>query len=733
MKWLLCFIGLLICILAYPGQAQAVVVSDYKILSSETVIDTINTTALVDTTAHKISLPQTNGGRRISYSGNDYDYVALTGTSAIQYSFNGTSMVGNTVASVSGLTNPLAVFASSPYPDVVVATSTDIKHYSFDGTSAMNENPALAVSGLTSVASVSTRGPDVAALDNGQLKYYGFNGTNMSQIPGLSISSGLSSPVDIALFPNSYNVAVLETDRVRFFYFNGSGLTEIPSLALTGFTNPLKSIAVNENIVSVIDGNQVKSYAFDGTSYSYSAALSITSSLAAPSCVVLRPGSNDIIVADGDNVKYYMNDGTKMVYNAALSVQVTGLSGNVRYLADATVRSINFTLAKNTQSSRVTATCNVPNNTSITWSVLISSIYTNVWRLRGSPTGSILEYTTDGGTSWTPIGTAANAVPGVSTAQLWISPATSPVGWKADLHTDDPTVSPQIIAANPGVDTAIRMEVNNPPTVIINTSASCYLTMTPPPITWTYADADGDPQAADAVKITADVDGGATYFSANGIGSANSYTIPPSQDPANPSGLWTSGANTFRFWVGVSDGMTWTWNYNVICFHAFERPRIAELSVPGDGYISPFFGIPSTHKVITMGMSAAQLPVTKAGGRVSLLIDSIGGVDLNPATVGSVAFPYLAQTATLSSVSLQATQPGGGSNRQWLLQFWTDPDITVCPDNTVVQMSLFGTYGTDYPAFNIPPFATGVVSTKGSVYDNWIVVLQGSNQKSKNY
>jgi hypothetical protein len=61
-------------------------------------------------------------------------------------------------------------------------------------------------------------------------------------------------------------------------------------------------------------------------------------------------------------------------------------------------------------------------------------------------------------------------------------------------------------------------------------------------------------------------------------------------------------------------------------------------------------------------------------------------------------------------------------------QFWTDPDKMVCPDNTVVQMNLFGVSGTDHPALNVPPFAEGVVTTKGSVYDNWIVTLQGSNQ-----
>jgi hypothetical protein len=52
------------------------------------------------------------------------------------------------------------------------------------------------------------------------------------------------------------------------------------------------------------------------------------------------------------------------------------------------------------------------------------------------------------------------------------------VGWKAELHTSNPSVTPKIKASNPGVDTAILFEKNEKPTIVLN-SEQCYLTMTP--------------------------------------------------------------------------------------------------------------------------------------------------------------------------------------------------------------------------------------------------------------
>jgi hypothetical protein len=153
---------------------------------------------------------------------------------------------------------------------------------------------------------------------------------------------------------------------------------------------------------------------------------------------------------------------------------------------------------------------------------------------------------------------------------------------------------------------------------------------------------------------------------------------------------------------------------------------VVEVSVPGEEYEPPVINLPATHEVIRHGTDGEELPVTKAGGRITILVDSIGKVNLDPIHgVGSAIFPYLDQTATIGEVTLIETKPGAGGNKRWKITFWTSPDKTICPDDTVVGMQIIGESGQYLPELNVQNFADGVARTKGSVYDNWNVVLQG--------
>jgi hypothetical protein len=352
---------LLCCIFIFPGIAEGTVISECKILESETIIDAANTTAVVDTVNHEIRLPESGSFRKISFAGENYDYVVLTEDRVIHYSFDGEEMVENPIASVNNLVNPLSVF-SAAYPDVIVSTKTQVTHYSFTGTD-MTENPALSIAGLTSVASIASRNNDISVLQGNQADYYAFDGLEMANVPNLSIG-GLNNPVEVALFQDTYDAAVLEQDKVRFYYFTGTEMTEAPDLALSGFANPLKSISVDQGTVSIVEGNQVKTYLFDGSEYSYVDALSITDSLSSPSCLALRPGSRDMIIADNNEVKYFMFDGNELVYNPSLSKQIADFTPS-GYVTDATVQS-NLRVCLAT-ASRVTAYYDVPPGTSITW------------------------------------------------------------------------------------------------------------------------------------------------------------------------------------------------------------------------------------------------------------------------------------------------------------------------------------------------------------------------------
>ncbi|MGI5919994.1 MAG: hypothetical protein ACOX8N_10190, partial [Christensenellales bacterium] len=201
----LCFSLLILLCGNYSAQAA---VWTYKITGSESVIDASKTSAVVNVTSNEIVLPK-SAPTAAAFDGETLDYVVLTPNKLIRYSFDGSAMVENTIASIPNLSNPVAAFTSSPYPDAIVATSTEVTHYSF----STSMSPAYTVSGLTGVVSVGSRGVDMAVLSQDGLKHYGYTGTEAAQINSLSIPAGLTNPLDFALFPNSYDCVVLENNQ----------------------------------------------------------------------------------------------------------------------------------------------------------------------------------------------------------------------------------------------------------------------------------------------------------------------------------------------------------------------------------------------------------------------------------------------------------------------------------------------------------------------------------------
>jgi len=133
----------------------------------------------------------------------------------------------------------------------------------------------------------------------------------------------------------------------------------------------------------------------------------------------------------------------------------------------------------------------------------------------------------------------------------------------------------------------------------------------------------------------------------------------------------------------------------------------------------------------TPGMLVNQLPKAKAGASVTVLIDSIG-----PLSTISWTFPYTGlQGSLVSSTNTPARLPDGVLNNplyalgsatnRWSVEFWTSPNLAVCPSGTVVQMRVSGSGVAGATQLNAPPYAEGVVVTQGSVYEDWFVVLQG--------
>ncbi|MDI6908020.1 MAG: hypothetical protein QMC81_11125 [Thermoanaerobacterales bacterium] len=697
---------------------------EYRITETDTptTIDQAATTAVVDTQAHEIRLPK-GAPKAAAFWGNEaLDYIVMAPDGVKHFSWDGTQMVENTVVSVPGITNPLAAFTSSPYPDVIVADGdrNQVTHYSFTG-SEMVENLALSVAGLTGVVAVGSRDVDLAALADGKLEYYGWDGSTMVQIPALSVQSGLTNPIDFALFPGSYDFIVLDGNQARYY----SAGTENPALAITGLVGAKAIAAADGGNVAIVQDNQVKHYSLAGESFTYNAALSVTSGLTSPTCVALRPGTYDRLIVDGDEVRYYMWDGAELVYNPALSVTVAGLQDMGNYYPSAVAQSQLFDPGPADVSwVRVRAYCSTPPRTSVTWAVTADGVdWITRWRVVGlDGGGTSLEVSPGTGATWQAIGDGSKAWPTANTFELWCQvPAGQAVGWRATLATNDPKATPKVVAPVPDTDIAVLLDAGNPPVKpVIPEQGSCYTTSTPT-FSWSFVDPDaGDMQGGYEIEI-AKLDATPVYQSGVVQSTETSFRVPTSQAPDLPGPLWASGDYRFTVRMRLYDsmGIPSEWSDPAeFCVVAFERPRIRELVSVPQGSPQPDPADPATHLVITEGMTADQLPVTKAGGKVGLLVDSIGPVD-----AATARFPSLATEATVGT--LPTVTETNGSNKRWLIEFWTAASLDDCPSGTVVRMELDGSGAEGTTALDAPPYAAGVVRTQGSVYEDWFVVLEG--------
>lgn len=706
--------------------AWATSVWEYKITGADTpaIIDEEKTTAVVDTLNNEIRLPEFSPNSVAFWPDGSADYVVMSPTEIKHFSWNGSKMYENSILNVPGQNNPLAIAAPAPYSDVVVVDNTGAKRYSFTGTE-MIENPALSVAGLSNVISVGARDNSIVGLVGSDIRAF----TNGSRDVSLEPTKTLSNPIGLALYPDQNTMAVLENDRARFFMNTGTQMIENPTLAITGINDP-KAISAGDKLNTVIiDGKEVKHYSFNGSSFKYNSVLSVTSGLSSPSCVALRPGSSDRIIIDGDKVKYYRFNDTsgQLVYDSNRSITIKDLSQLGGYTTSATVVSQVKKSDVDVVNLRIRAYQTLPLGTSITWSLTNNGTdFIKVWRVRNEGGTTYCEITTNNGSSWDSIGNATLSYPNVDTKELWFEfPSNQLVAWKAVLATSNPKVTPKICAPVPG-DTAVIWEAGNPPTKPdLNIPANCYSTTTPT-ISWSFQDPDpGDTQSGYQVLIKK-LDETLVHNS-HFVSDANTeFKIPTSEAPEISGPLWQAGDYEFTMEVQIYDniGISSGWSDpQRFCVVGLERPRVKELIRTSADQSKPIAEDITTHLVIKEGMPEKDLPITKAGGKVALLVDSIGPINSLEAI-----FPYLDLDATVHKIESEKIL--GERTNRWLIEFWTEASLEKekCPDGTIVGMDLIGrsTEGdTKLSTIDDPSYADGVVKTKGSVYEDWITVLQG--------
>ena len=110
-------------------------------------------------------------------------------------------------------------------------------------------------------------------------------------------------------------------------------------------------------------------------------------------------------------------------------------------------------------------------------------------------------------------------------------------------------------------------------------------------------------------------------------------------------------------------------------------------------------------------------------------------------------FPYLARQSTIVGDPTEIEADRAGDNKRWEIKFFTDANTDICPDGTIVHGYFDGngrpdlmildqktpaekpTEGTWWQWEGYRKWADGVVQIGESVFNNWSVILQGSERE----
>lgn len=677
---------------------------EYGITEDEEGINFANTTAIVDTEKREIRLPKVMPNM-VDFLGDGFEYIVLTPEGVKKVNTDGSMTL---VAEKGDPNNPISAIAGSSHPDFIVARETTVTHYSFTGNEdAINggyvPNPIFATGGYTNILSVGTKELDHAILNSdGNVTYQAFTGDAM--VPANALSpKGFSNPIAMTVFKDHYGIAVVDGDEIKYFK-EGSSVTS----TISGLTNILSISAADGGNIAVVANNQVKHYnLLEGNAFAYNSHLSTIAGLTSPTCVALRPGSYDRIIVDGNNVNYYMWTGSEFVKNGTMSKTIEGLQDIGKYLPKAVAESIIYSLTGDKMATHIKLwidteeePMDLPEGTKIKWFISAS----------------------EDDDSWieTELG-------------KWITlpEPGKDFRWKAELSTTNRNNTPKIFPV-------IVLQTNSrpdPPEVYEPTG--CYLNSSPV-IHWKYNDPDGDPQNDFQIVVTKRT--GEIILDQTVKSGEHKYII----DKEATGFLWDTGTSEFSVKVKVWDTLTdsegndvegveseWSETIN-FCVIAYDRPVISKIVTPHSSDIA-----------ISKGMSVEDIPETKAGGLVTLEVDSIG-VDS-----AKFEFPYLTKFATIAETKIMEGYEDK-TNKKWQVSFYTSADPDVCPTGTIIY-GLFEGNGipellrlnAERPDYNNEPgpetpnwwqwpgyrwWAEGVVKINDTAFKNWSVILQGRNK-----
>ena len=366
---------LLFLILLLPGNALAATVFEDDFTDSSKV-DTINTTATIDTADGCVRLPRAGTPNALAMNkfGDGYAVVTSTGIHMYEYDDSTGHVEENSAFSVPFINDAVGVAVRQDNVNIWAIRADGVQYCKFNG-SVMADDPALKVSGIGQVLSVDAwEGTDkaVVMLNNGgsaQLKIY--DATSGSLVNGLTQNLTITDPVAVSIIKGTADLRVATKDTLYYLTYDDAtgNYVEDVGKKVTGLNNIIS--LSNDGSASSTTSNNNAQYIFDndagggGTVAAYSIGL-VTGAYA----ISLKPGSYDqaLVTSSGD-VQYWRYDDAqgKMVRDG--SMEVTGMQLTGTYITPKIYYSKTFTMPDSSDMVRLTVTEGTPANTDTIYGV----------------------------------------------------------------------------------------------------------------------------------------------------------------------------------------------------------------------------------------------------------------------------------------------------------------------------------------------------------------------------
>lgn len=422
--WLKALIGLFLFLLPiWPVENVLAVELFQDNFTNLSKVDTVETSAVVNTAAGWISLPQQSLPNALDVRGKEgwEDAIATTnGIEVYTYDDATSTKIKNSGMSIFEEISSTGVVCRDDVPAIWSLTPTSLTLYSYiDG--SMQTNPSWIVTGLSGVLSVSAwEGLDQVILlaktpDNkGRINIYREAGGVVSLY--FTMETGLSDPVAVSAVPGTPDFLYATSTGIYYYLYDDAtgGYLLHPVKQIKDLSGVRSISAKDENAFLAAEGNDANYYLWKEPEGASKVVQYSSTDLSNLLSVSIKPWEVEYatLTADGQQ-DYWMFDAAagSMTKNNVLSR--SGISLNLQYVSPAEYRSVTVPTEVNYENVKISAVTDEPENTNIT-------LYVSL----------------DGGSSWieTPNG------------QWTPVPAGNRFAVRAVLSTSDPGNTPKILS-----------------------------------------------------------------------------------------------------------------------------------------------------------------------------------------------------------------------------------------------------------------------------------------------